>query len=356
MKISICLFVLTFPSVMAGPFPIDSIPALDPRFRLWATAAEIVRGPTDIAYTGEEQVYASYGSVSNATGPPDVTSGYTGNPYPVVSLGDGGYLTVDFSSPIADIPGLDFAVFENAFTATFLELAYVEVSSDGVNFFRFPSVSLTQTLTQVGGYGTLDASNLYNLAGKAPGGSGTPFDLAQLRKYQPALDINRITQIRIIDVVGSLSLAHRSLDSLGNPINDPYPTDFTSSGFDLDAVGAFSPVITTYAAWTASRNLVGNDALPTADPDNDGIPNFVAYLTGDTTLSIEMTAGQTILRYNRLVYRTDGRLRVESSSTLESWQPLAGATLVEVGENLVQVTVTQPSSPGKRFYRLAAEP
>jgi hypothetical protein len=356
MKLSLCILIFTSSCVLAGPFPIDSIPALDPRFSLWATTAEIIRGPTDIAYTGDDPFDATYGDASDATGLPDVTSGYTGNPRPVVSLGDGGSLTVGFASPIADVPGPDFAVFENAFTATFLELAHVEVSSDGVNFFRFPSVSLTQTLTQVGGYGALDATNLYNLAGKALGGSGTPFDLAQLRKFHPVLDINRITHVKVIDVVGSLSPAHRTLDSLGNPINDPYPTDFTSSGFDLDAIGAFSPVLTTYTAWTASRNLVGNDALPTADPDHDGIPNFVAYLTGDTTLSIVTTATQTILRYNRLAYRTGGQLRVESSSTLDDWQPITGATIDEVGENLVQVTLTQPSSPGKRFYRLAAEP
>ena len=46
-------------------------------------------------------------------------------------------------------------------------------------------------------------------------------------------------------------------------------------------------MVTTYALWTASRNLAGNDALPTADPDHDGIPNLIAYLTGDGTLTME---------------------------------------------------------------------
>ncbi|MEY3897592.1 MAG: hypothetical protein RLZZ214_3113, partial [Verrucomicrobiota bacterium] len=251
------LLAASLTAVWAGPFPVDSIPAADPRFTQWATAVEILRGPTDIAYTGEDQTYPTFGSETSATGPADAVSGDEGDPYPVVSLGDGGSATLTFASPIADIPGPDFAVFENAFNSVFLELAHVEVSSDGVNFFRFPSVSLTQTTTQVPGYGTLNGTNLSNLAGKAPGGSGTPFDLAQLRHFSPALDIHRITHVRVIDVVGSLSPAHRSLDSLGNPINDPYPTDHELGGFDLDAVGAFSPVLTTYAAWTASRNLAG---------------------------------------------------------------------------------------------------
>ena len=354
----------------AGPFAVDSIPAADSRFSLWAATAEIVRGPTDIAYTGDPQYYPTFGDESSATGPADAVSGDNGDPFPVVSLGDGGSATLTFASPIADIPGPDFAVFENAFNSSFLELAHVEVSSDGVHFFRFPSISLTQTTTQVLGYGTLNGTNIYNLAGKVPGGFGTPFDLAQLRHLAPALDVDRITHVRVIDVVGSLATAFRSLDSLGNPINDPYPTDHEFGGFDLDAVGAFSPVLTTYAAWTASRNFSGNDALPTADPDHDGIPNFVAYLTGDTTLALETTAAQTTLRFNRLAYRTGGNLRLESSSTLDDWQPLAEsvaggpttimsgspATVGETGENLVQVTVTLPSTTGRRFFRLAAEP
>jgi hypothetical protein len=356
MKFPLLLLPTTLTAALAGPFPADSIPAADSRFVLWATEVEIIRGPTDIAYTGEDQTYPTFGSASSASGPADAVSGDDGDPYPVVSLGDGGSATVAFASPIADVPGPDFAVFENAFNSTFLELAHVEASSDGVNFFRFPSISLTQTTTQIPGFGALNGTHLHNLAGKAPGGSGTPFDLAQLRKHHPALDIHRITHVRIIDVVGSLSLAHRSLDSLGNPINDPYPTDHEFGGFDLDAVGAFSPVLTTYAAWTASRNLTGDDALPTADPDLDGIPNLIAYLTGDTALKIETTPADTILRFTRLAYRTGGPLRVETSSTLGDWQPLSGATVQETGEHLVQVTLTQPSSPGRRFYRLAAEP
>jgi len=370
MKLPLCLLLSTLTAVLAGPFSVDSIPAADARFTRWATSAEIVRGPTNIAYTGDPQSYPTFGDEGSATGPADAVSGDNGDPFPVVSLGDGGTATVTFASPIADIPGPDFAVFENSFNTTFLELAHVEVSSDGIYFFRFPSISLTQTSTQIGTYGTLDTTNLFNLAGKARGGFGTPFDLAQLRHLSPALDINRITHVRVVDVVGSLNAAFRSLDSQGHPINDPYPTDHEFGGFDLDAVGAFSPVLTTYAAWTASRNLIGNDALSTADPDHDGIPNLIAYLTGDTTPTIESTPTQTLLRFNRLAYRTDGKLRLESSSTLQDWQPLAEsvaggpamivsgspATVGETGEYLVQVTVTLPSGLGGRYFRLAAEP
>ena len=370
MKLHLWTPLLTLTHAWAGPFSTDSIPAADPRFSLWAADAEIVRGLSDIAFDEEPLYYPTFGDASSVIGPADAISGDNGNPFPVVSLGDGGSATMTFASPVSDVPGTDFAVFENAFNSTFLELAHVEVSSDGLNFFRFPSVSLTQTTTQIPGYGALNATNVHNLAGKAPGGSGTPFDLEDLKHHHPFLDINRITHIRVVDVVGSLAPEHRTLDSLGNPINDPYPTDHEFGGFDLDAVGAFQPMITLYQDWTASRNLAGNDALPTADPDHNGIPNFITYLTGDHVIAMESTASQTILRFTRFAYRTDGKLRVETAGSLGNWETLAEsisggaltatpgspAVVSESGAFLVQVTLELPAATGKRFFRLAAEP
>jgi hypothetical protein len=370
MKFSLSAIFLSLTPAWAGPYAADFVPAADPRFTLWASAAEIVRGLSDIAYSGEDPFFPTFGNETSATGPANAITGDNGDPFPVVSLGDGGSATLTFETPFSDVPGPDFAVFENSFNSVFLELAHVEVSSDGVNFFRFPSISLTQTTTQIPGYGTLDASNLFNLAGRAPGGSGTPFDLAQLRHHHPALDVNRVTHVRVVDVVGSLNPAHRTLDSLGNPINDPYPTDHEFGGFDLDAVGAFSPMLTSYPAWVASRNLSGNDALPAADPDRDGIPNLILYLTGNGVMTVEHSPTQTTLRFSRLAYRPGGDLRVETSTMLGDWQPLAEstagaamspvsgspATIGEQGEHLVQVSVTLPSAPGQRFFRLAAEP
>ena len=64
----------------------------------------------------------------------------------------------------------------------------------------------------------------------------TPFDLEELA-FEIALDINHITHLKIIDVVGSIDPNYGSYDHLGNLINDPFPTPYPSSGFDLDAVG-----------------------------------------------------------------------------------------------------------------------
>src|SRR5262249_48407028 len=133
-----------------------------PSFQEWASSVvSITRGPEDIA--DPNSPLASVGSPSNALG---MANNNTGK---VVSLGDGGSITLGFATPIANGSGADFAVFENGFASggsglAFLELATVAVSSDGVHFFTFPDVSETQTTTQVGGFGLLDATNLHDLA------------------------------------------------------------------------------------------------------------------------------------------------------------------------------------------------
>ena len=81
-----------------------------------------------------------------------------------MSLGDGGVAILTFKYPIKNETGNDFAVFENSFNDTFLELAFVEVSSDGIHYFRFPAVSNTQDTLQMGNDASIDARHLNNLA------------------------------------------------------------------------------------------------------------------------------------------------------------------------------------------------
>jgi hypothetical protein len=80
-----------------------------------------------------------------------------------------------------------------------------------------------------------DCRYLNNLAGKYRQGFGTPFDLDQLASA-PLLNVNAVTHVRIIDVVGSTNPVYGTVDSFGDLINDPYPTAFDAGGFDLDAV------------------------------------------------------------------------------------------------------------------------
>lgn len=169
--------------------------------------------------------FTSMGSISNTFGKSDRS---------ILSLGDSGVVVLTFDNYISDNDGYDLAVFENSFDGLFLELAFVEVSSDGINFFRFPSTSLTDTSVNIGGFGNLDATNLNNLAGKYSADYGTPFDLADIPD-NILLNKQSIQYVKIIDVIGTNS-HYASLDSKGNKIIDPFPTPFSSGGFDLDAV------------------------------------------------------------------------------------------------------------------------
>lgn len=211
------------------------------QFVAWATGFEnLIRGPQDI--NSPAGAAADFGSGALTLGQA------VGDSFDVVSLGDGGQITLTFDQAITDGVGADFAVFENGFSDTFLELGFVEVSSNGTDFFRFDAVSETQTSTQVGGFGALDPTDLNNLAGKYRQGFGTPFDLAELDGVSVLLDVSAVTHVRIVDVVGRITAApgnpgwSPSLDSLGNIINDPYSTPFGSGGFDLDAVGVINQV------------------------------------------------------------------------------------------------------------------
>jgi hypothetical protein len=208
-----------------------AIAATNPLIQKWAKECVVQRGFMDIAQPSLG--YASSGSDNMGIGMVDNF---------VVSLGDSGRATLKFDHFIVDGPGADFAVFENGFADpnnpadAFLELAFVEVSSDGVNYVRFAACSYTQTDTQIAVAGMyMNATKVNNLAGKYISNYGTPFDLQELAGTA-GLNTNGITHVRLVDVVGSID-NNVSLDTAGNKINDPYPTAIPTGGFDLDAVG-----------------------------------------------------------------------------------------------------------------------
>lgn len=192
----------------------------------WAWGIDLQRGYLDIS--DKSLGYASFGYPNNAMYEAE------GNPFDVVSLGDSGVAILTFPYPISDGEGYDFAVFENGFTDNYLELAFVEVSSDGVNYERFSAISELQDTLQMGNYEFWDCAYVHNFAGKYRQGYGTPFDLQELAGT--GVDINRITHVKIVDVIGSINPLYGSFDSQGNIINDPWPSAFESGGFDLDGV------------------------------------------------------------------------------------------------------------------------
>lgn len=263
-------FAYTLPeypfSPPAGEAGSTAVPYDDPAIVAWATQV--------VSVSFGEDVTEGWRESSHALGP-------AGSVEPtVLVLGRGGSVVLGFDQPLRDGPGNDFAVFENAFRDTFLELAYVEVSSDGQHYVRFPSFSYTPG--PVPAFGYMDARMIHGLGGKYAAGQGTPFDLSDLQAaYQAALvdspfsqqytqqlvanfpyiRLDAIRFVRLLDVVGDGS----ALDAGGFPIFDPYKTSGTA-GFDLDALGIL--------------NQSGND-----DTDGDGWSDLLESILGSDSTS-----------------------------------------------------------------------
>ena len=259
-----------------------------------------------------------------ALGPSDDT-GYTGNTTTIVTLGDGGSITLSFATSILDTDGFDLVVFENGISTTagrgFFELAFVEVSTDGIVFLRFPARSTTPTPTSPYLFLELDPTNVDGMAGKYPATYGTPFDFAWL-------GLTSVSHVRIVDILGNGA----TLDADGKPIFDPYPT-VGSAGFDLDAVAAH--VTQRYETWRKARFAWQDNYTPVSDPfsdaDGDGCSNLMEY--SFATLPTDPSSrrqpfisqqGHNIqLHFWRDPNKTDLRVAVEASSDLETWSEIA---------------------------------
>jgi hypothetical protein len=291
-------YSLSMASALAGPYPpaantagTDAISKDSTAFVAWAN------GYLPVQYgDGVDAIWKT---------PEKALGKALGDSYDIVCLGNGGVITMVFPQPIMDGAGADFAIFENGFSHTFLELGFVEVSSDGVNFFRFPTASLTAGA--VGSFGNVNATNLSGFAGKYIQGYGTPFDLASLAD-SPLLDKLHVRFVRIVDIIGD----GNAKDSAGRPIYDPWPVT-GSGGFDLDAIGVIH--------------------------QNDG---------GFRVVRVEISGGAFALEWES---NPGSRYRVETSTTLAAdWLPvqeIAGAkTAAGTAVNL------QISGEPKRFWRV----
>ena len=300
-QITICLVLLVVGTALwAGPYDDPGVPGfvgpdgfhagppgfdpnatdtiVNPIFRGWATGY--------VNYSPAPGVFPEYAHADWALGVA------TGDIDDTVSLGDlsstqiaqgvpAGEITFTFGDPeepndlsnpthaIRNGKGYDFAVFENGLIADydytggisagmmFAELAFVEVSSNGVNFVRFPSVSLTDQPGGWYGYLTLDITDLYNLSGKHPNGYGTcygtAFDLEELTGQAAVVgglvDLDNIRYVRIVDVPGSGDF-YDEATGMVDPDNGPSYRDYAanhaiydgwvtreSGGTDVDAVG-----------------------------------------------------------------------------------------------------------------------
>lgn len=216
----------------------------------WATQViALERGHQD--YAQPELGYAGYGVADDCLGP-------TGTP---VSLGDGGSITLAFDMEISNGAGDDFVVFENGFVynGIYMELGFVEVSSNGVDFSRLPA--LCRRDTQPGPWDSSESALFYNLAGNFAGGTG--FDLQDLilagdpQVMTGVVDLDHIIFVRIVDVIGDIANGGATIDHLGRAVADPYPTSGDSSGMDITGAAIINtgPVAVEETSWGEVKSL-----------------------------------------------------------------------------------------------------
>ena len=116
------------------------------------------------------------------------------------------------------------------------------------------------------------------------------------------LDLQNISHIKIIDVIGSLNPLYASLDTAGNFINDPWPTPFPSSGFDLESVGVIHSKGFGIQELQSNFEIYPNPAL-----------DFIYLKSHDPNLNIEgievlNSMGQVIEETKKEIIRNDFRI------------------------------------------------
>ena len=256
LAIALLLLASSVSFSQAGPFPSHLDEAVDPsQIVAWGSSL------ADYSPTSEVDPSSSDANPLEGLGPANgstVSLGDLANP-----SGGGeapGSITIEFSVTIFDGLGDDFAVFENAGAFfpdpdfMFAELAFVEVSSNGIDFARFPSTSLNvapgadpgdpsnEIAVPFGAaFAGINTTNVHNLAGVNATGTGTPFDLSDLTSDPlvtgGSVDLSNISFVRLVDIPGDGTFT----DSSSNPILDAWPT-IGPGGFDLDAVGAINAI------------------------------------------------------------------------------------------------------------------
>ena len=293
------LLVCLTATAWAGSYTEAGVPYDDPSIVAWATGySDYVRSDDDTSYCDPNEALGTAGD----------------SVYDVVSLGDvnpaddsvaPGTITLTFDVTIADGPGADLAVFENPFgneypTSVFAEFAFVEVSTDGTTFARFPAISDIPEMS--GAFNFIDVSDCYNLAGKQLVGVGGPFDLAELADEPEVqngyVDLSDINYVRIVDIPGygtRFTGQDGYTDSRGLPIYDNWPTA-SSGGFDLDGV--------------AVLNTAGGDD---DDDDSGSDPDSIEIYPG----SLNLLAGEQYRLFAREHFSdesTDDDVAVDWSS------------------------------------------
>lgn len=275
---------------------------------------------------------------NNTLGAPNGAGGGAGA-VTVHSLGVGGDLELAFAVNLVDGPGADLLVAENPFITAvgqvYGELMFVEVSSNGTDYARFPSRFF-------GGDGSSFAINsvgfVSGLAGQTPvythpnapnidpqdlvEAGGDAFDLADLRTHPLVIagrvDLNAIARIRLVDVVSG-----QSIDSRGRTILDP-----SSGSADVDAV-----TLLNHSGNIAPRGpevridmpADGNFAISINDPDGLGDLDPASLRMSLYGVSVDPAPILSIMTLRQVT---------ATSVTLELGGPLPPGMLLQLGVSI----------------------
>lgn len=207
----------------------------------------------------------------------------------ILSLGEGGSVTVGFGVTITDGPGVDFTVYENAivFGDVFAEVFFVEVSTNGTDFARFPTSYVGPqnpgdfTLMPIGTYDGFGGhqpvlTNIFDAMPVDPldpaRSGGESFDLSALANDPLVtggqVDLTEIHFVRLIDAPsGGLST-----DTSGTPVWDSREAVGAANSADIDAIAVIQHTGTVNANQPEIDLFLDNDGhlnLMMVDPNDD---------------------------------------------------------------------------------------
>lgn len=255
----------------------------------------------------------------------------------IVALGTGGSLTLGFDVTIVDGPGADFIVSENSFSFTapnevWAEVALVEVSTDGVNFARFPT-RYSGPLGPLPTFGSSRMGTFSGMCGGMPGvanvvtnavspfdpvrAGGEALDLADLAGDPLVLagtvDLQAIHYVRFIDLEEGVHA-----DSFGALIWDH---GGATGSADIDAVSVIH-----YSGGVPANGPIVDLSIDAQGylvfelGDADGVPDLAL-----STLSVSIDLVPTNFSAIRSLLKL--QQRTPTSVILRSKMPVVGAGL-----------------------------
>lgn len=230
----------------------------------------------------------------NALGPPIGGGLYQGST-DTYSPGSNGSITLRMEPPVVDGGGADLLVCENPFFVTgtlksFVEAVFVEVSSDGAHFARFPS-NYSGPDEPLPAFTGIQPSRYKGFAGAMPvlanppavdpldvtAAGGDTFDLHELIDHPlvqaELLDLDDVRYVRLVDVE-----AGTALDSAGHVVWDAGIGGLASS--DIDAVVGLN---------TTENQFGGRPHVET-----DQVNGFLVIVLEDLNGLSEIKAGITL--------------------------------------------------------------